>query len=114
MHYCGIWRTHQLYLFSILKSKMANFLLFVIKKLLVVLILVCLCTYVLHQCYYRAGPVQQRKKMATAYFGKRINVVLGPSHSFYGINASMLGPGWINMAYNAQGFLEDKYILEWL
>ena len=42
----------------------------------------------------------------------KISIVLGSSHSFYGINSNVISGNWYNYASTSQGYYEDFYILK--
>lgn len=59
----------------------------------------------------RVPVIKQKLLLDVKNHQDSIGLILGSSHSFYGINASMLDGRWMNMASVSQGFQEDHTIL---
>lgn len=53
-----------------------------------------------------------KKHLFNSYNEKSVNLVLGSSHTFHGINSSKLGKHWFNLASFSQSFYEDYTIIK--
>jgi len=65
------------------------------------------------QRYFEGRVPVIKQKLLLNVKGRQdsIGLILGSSHSFFGINASMLEGSWVNVASISQGFREDYTIL---
>lgn len=83
-----------------------------VKRLFIVLIIVlAVCAFSVPSYLHRRVPIIKLEMLKSSRLTDSIALVLGSSHSFYGINTNFLNSNYFNAASVSQGFYEDFEIL---
>ena len=70
--------------------------------------------YAFTKQYYDTRVPIKKYKMISGKFGKTdsLNLILGSSHSFFGIDSKLIEGSWFNLASTSQSFMEDFAIIQ--